>query len=153
MLSTLGFMLDTSAINWILDLRTEGGNWTLRGPTFITDIQLQEMSRAGEDRRSQLLTVALWHLRATVIRPTGIPSMQDDSDFDFAFRYQQEPLSPISNRLVGRIAMAMGKNVGRNFRDALIAQAALDNDLTLVTADRKLASVARRFGTCVEWIS
>jgi hypothetical protein len=40
---TRGFMLDTSAINRVHDWRE--CPWSLRGPLYVTDIQLQEISR------------------------------------------------------------------------------------------------------------
>jgi predicted nucleic acid-binding protein len=51
------------------------------------------------------------------------------------------------------IAAALGSNIEKQFRDALIADAALTGDLTLVTADRKLARVARSFDASVEEIA
>ena len=46
----------------------------------------------------------------------------------------------------------MGPRVERYFPDALIAEAALTSNLTLVTADRRLAKGGRWFGAHVEEI-
>jgi hypothetical protein len=40
---TRGFMLDTSAINRVHD--GLGCEWSLRGPLYVTDIQLQEIAQ------------------------------------------------------------------------------------------------------------
>jgi predicted nucleic acid-binding protein len=48
------------------------------------------------------------------------------------------------------IAASMGQRVEKYFPDALIAEAALTSNLTLVTADRRLAKVGRSFGAHVE---
>jgi len=50
------------------------------------------------------------------------------------------------------IAAALGSRPEKQFRDALIAEGALRNNLALVTADRKLARVAQSFGAYVERI-
>jgi len=51
-----------------------------------------------------------------------------------------------------QIAASMGPRVEKYFPDALIAEAALTSNLTLVTADRPLARVARSFGAHLEEI-
>ena len=109
---TRGFMLDTSAINRIHDWQQ--CPWSLRGPLYVTDIQLQELSHTPDpDRRASLLSLG---------------------------------------RVMPLIAASMGLRVEKYFPDALIAEAALTSNLTLVTADRRLAKVGRSFGAHVEEI-
>jgi predicted nucleic acid-binding protein len=50
------------------------------------------------------------------------------------------------------IAGSLGSRIEKQYPDALIAEASLAGNLTLVTADRKLAKVARSFGAHVEEI-
>lgn len=50
------------------------------------------------------------------------------------------------------LAAALGSRIEKQFCDALIAEATLTGNLTLVTADQKLAKVARAFGARVEQI-
>ena len=61
--------------------------------------------------------------------------------------------------LVGTVAVAalevlfrLNSLVGAKVRGALITEAALTSNLTLVTADRRLAKVGRSFGAHVEEI-
>ena len=55
-------------------------------------------------------------------------------------------------RMMPFIASSIGSKVEKHFPDALIAEAALTSNLTLVTADRRLAKVGRSFGAHVEEI-
>lgn len=149
---TSGFMLDTSAINRIHDWQQ--CPWSLRGPIYVTDIQLLELSRTPDpDRRASLL-VALMSLRPTVVRPRS--RVFDPGFFAFSeffndgFTLGDEDYSLSLGRVMPLISASMGPRVAKYFPDALIAEAALTSNLTLVTADRRLAKISRSFGAHVE---
>jgi predicted nucleic acid-binding protein len=151
---TQGFMLDTCAINRIHDgLNCE---WSLRGPLYVTDIQLQEIAQTRDRGRRESLLQAFFSLRPTVIRPQGL--IFDAEFFGFSAYCAEGSLLPAEDypRPIGRImpfiAAALGSQMEKQFRDALIGEAALRNHLTLVTSDRKLAKVASSFGASVEAI-
>jgi hypothetical protein len=151
---TRGFMLDTSAINRVHD--GLGCEWSLRGPLYVTDIQLQEIAQTrAPDRRTSLLA-AFMSLRPTVVRPRGrvfVPEFFGFSSFftgGFTLADEDYPLS--LGRVMPQIAASMGSRFVKYFPDALIAEAALTSNLTLVTADRRLAKAARSFGAHVEEI-
>ncbi len=151
---TRGFMLDTSAINRIHDWQQ--CPWSLRGPLYVTDIQLQELSHTSDpDRRASLLA-AFMSLQPTVIRPQGRvfnPEFFGFSEyFGGGFTLDDEDYSLSLGRVMPLIAAAMGSRVEKYFPDALIAEAALTSNLTLVTADRRLAKVGRSFGAHIEEI-
>lgn len=151
---TRGFMLDTSAINRIHDAGQ--CEWSLRGPLYVTDIQLQELSQTRNAARRASLIAAFMSLRPTVIRPAGrvfVPEFFGFQDFcgdGFMLGDEDYPLS--LGRVMPHIAASMGQRPERYFPDALIAEAALTSNLTLVTADRRLAKVGRTFGAHVEEI-
>ena len=138
MLFTRGFMLDTSTINWILDQKVSAGDWTLRGPVFVTDVQLLELMQTPLPERRESLAGVLSILRPSVIRPDALASMA----YDFGLGREEETYQRSLGRQAPLMAAALGGRFERNFRDALIAEAALANALTLVTADEGLSSSA-----------
>lgn len=152
---TRGFMLDTSAINRIHD--GMDCEWSLRGPLYVTDIQLQEIGATRDPRRRDSLLRAFVSLRPTVIRPSGLVFVPEYFGFtsycDAGFALTDEDYPRPVGRIMPHIAAALGSRIETQFRDALIAEAALQSGLTLVTADRKLARVARSFGAPVEEIA
>jgi hypothetical protein len=151
---TRGFMLDTSAINRIHD--GMGCEWSLRGALYVTDIQLQEVAQTPDaERRASLLDV-FSSLRLTIIRPLGLTFVPEyfglSSFHDVGRMFSNEDYPRPVGRIVPHIAASIGSKVEKHFPDALIAEAALTKQLTLVTADRKLAKAARGFGGHVEEI-
>jgi hypothetical protein len=151
---TRGFMLDTSAINRIHDWQQ--CEWSLRGPLYVTDIQLQEIARTRDPGRRASLLGAFMSLRPTVLRPRGrvfVPEFFGFPDyFEGGFGMPDEDYGLSLGRAMPLIAASMGRRAERFFPDALIAEAALTSNLTLVTADRRLARVGREFGAHVEEI-
>ncbi len=105
------------------------------------------------------------NLRPNVIRPRDIFQLYDGSgdDFDTGMRlprgaipewyYDSVPLS--FGRIVPLIARRLPANPRKPenvLRDGFIAEAALLGEMTLVTADRKLAAESQLFGLPVELI-
>jgi predicted nucleic acid-binding protein len=159
----MAFLLDTCAINLILDGKVVN-EWSLRGYTFVTDIQFQEILDTRDERRRNFLFQGLLALHATVIRPTDIPQWFDcGQNFDTGERIpttvpvQYDADIPLSfGRFVPLIAQGLSSNRKRPenpLRDAFIAEAALLNGLTLVTADCNLARNAEVWGVRVELIT
>jgi len=160
----MAFMLDTSAINRILD-GAVGNEWPLRGDIFVTDIQLQEILDTPDPNRRDFLFGGLMSLRPNVIRPGDMFQFYDGSgdDFDTGERLPRGPIPewyyasvPLSfGRIVPLIARRLPANRKRPenpLRDGFIAEAALLGGMTLVTADRNLAAEAEIFGVLVELI-
>ena len=147
-------MLDTSAINRIHDWQQ--CPWSLRGPLYVTDIQLQEIAQTRNPDRRTSLMAAFMSLRPTVVRPTS--RVFDPEFFGFSsfsndgFTLTDEDYGLSLGRVMPLIAASIGSRVEKHFPDALIAEAALTSNLTLVTADRRLAKVGRSFGAHVEEI-
>jgi hypothetical protein len=158
----MNFMLDTCVINRILDGQI-GNEWSLRGKNFVTDIQLQEILDTRNAPRRNYLLRGLLALRPGVIRPTELPQMFDGgAGFDTGERFPvgsevwHRDSIPLSfGRVVPVIARALPANRNRPenlLRDGFIAEAALLNEMTLVTADTRLAHSARMLGVEVELI-
>jgi predicted nucleic acid-binding protein len=155
------FMLDTCIVNRILDGEV-GNEWSLRGDIFVTDIQLQEILDTREPSRRNFLLRGLLALRPTVIRPSELPQLYDcGRGFDTGERLPRSMEActasvPLSfGRFVTLIAGRLPANRKRPWnplRDAFIAEAALLNSMTLVTADGRLNDAAAMFGLQVEII-
>lgn len=156
-------MLDTSALNRILDGKV-GNEWPLRGRNFVTDIQLQEVLDTPDENRRQYLLYGLVALQLNIIRPTEMRQLFDvGRNFDTGERFLtgmgtvwHRSSFPLSfGNYVQAIASDLPANKRRPenpLRDGFIAEAALLNRMTLVTADRRLAEIARTFGAAVERI-
>ena len=104
-----------------------------------------------------MLLATLFALKPSVVRHGAPPMCTDDFWFgcDQGCDNQQYLESPglSLGRQVPIMATRLGsgpRKLANRLRDAVIAEAARTNDLTLVTADTKLAEVARSFGVCVE---
>lgn len=158
----MDFMLDTCVINRILD-GLVGNVWSLRGRNFVTDIQLQEILDTKDPARRVYLLHGLIALRPGIIRPTELPQLFDGGEeFDTGERFPMgsevwhRPSMPLSfGRIVPVVAHALPANRKRPanpLRDGFIAETALLNGMTLVTADTRLASAARTLGVNVEII-
>jgi hypothetical protein len=147
MLTTHGFMLDTCTINRIHDGEVTAGEWTLRGPIYITGM-----------RRDSLLSL-LFGLRPSVIG-LGVPpicSRTCQAGYDFAHDDHDylNSCELSQGRMVPVMAAMLGRNPGKlqnRLRDALITESTRANGLILVTSDRRLAIMARSFGLSVEAI-
>jgi hypothetical protein len=127
---TGGFMLDTSAINRIRDgLNCE---WSVRGPLCVTDIRLQEIGATHDPRRRDSLLQAFFSLRPTIIRPSGlrfIPEYFDFSSCDAGFALTDEDYPLPIGRIMPHVAAVLGSRIEKQFRDALIADAALKSKM------------------------
>ncbi len=159
----MNFMLDTCVVNRILDGQI-GNVWSLRGKNFVSDIQLQEVFDTKNVARRDYLLQGLPALRPGVIRPTELPQMFDDgAGFDTGERFPvgsevwHRASIPLSfGRIVPVIAGALPTNRKRTenpLRDGFVAEAALLNDMTPVTADTRLAHSGRMLGADVELIA
>ena len=156
-------MLDTSVLNRIIDGRVDN-EWSLRGRNFVTDIQLQEVLDTSNDGRRRNLVYGLVALDLNIIRPTEMPQLFDvHQHFDTGERFLtgmgtvwHRNAFPLSfGNYVLPIASSLSANKRRPenpLRDGFIAETALLNGMTLVTADEQLTEIARAFGTNVEHV-
>lgn len=133
------YLLDTSAINRILDGEYEIGELPENSEFFITHVQIDEINNTADTNRRARLS-----LMQSQIRPELIPTETLVLDY-----------SRLDNAKLGdgekykRILASLEKLSNRkpnNIRDALIAETALANDYCLITADSDLATVAEQHG-------
>jgi hypothetical protein len=83
----MDFILDSSTINRILDGRVNNW-WSLRGLSFVTDIQLQEILDTPSEARREYLFHGLLALQLNVIRPSELRQLFDcGQNFDTGERF------------------------------------------------------------------
>jgi predicted nucleic acid-binding protein len=148
--SFVGFLLDTSAVIRICDGGADPARWL---PAYIPDIVLSQLAADPDARhRQKLLQVVLGGaqiLRGEEAEPSFGPGIAAD-DYEGAACYQ--PGLSLGRQLP-LIARTIGRKFEKHWPDGFIVQAALMRGLTLVTADRKQAQVARRFGAAVKFMA
>lgn len=139
-----GLMLDTSAISRVCDRHADALALVSDSRCFVTDIQLKELFRTPDVERRERLKETLLELNVRVIRPDVRSGGFYDGDVGAV-----RPLG----RLWPVIAANQKGRFKRNIHDSLIAETARIHGLTLVTADKGLAAVARKFGVSVSLIA
>jgi len=129
----------------------------------VTDIQLQEILDTRCPGRRDFLLQGLFALRPIVIRPSELPQLYDcGQEFDTGERFPRSMAvvtasMPLSfGNFVPLIANGLPANQKRPWnplRDGFIAETALLNGMTLVTADERLSEAAAMFGLRVELVT
>jgi hypothetical protein len=83
----MDFFLDTCVINRILDGHVNNW-WSMRGLSFVTDTQLQELLDTRNEARREYLFRGLLALRLNVIRPSEMRQLFDcGQNFDTGERF------------------------------------------------------------------
>ena len=130
------YVVDTNIINWLIDGTINSAALPCDGEFVATHIQIDEINRTSdEDRRARLFLA----LTATIRELSPAESaVMDISRFDWCKMGDGVIYASIKNELDA-------KNGGRpsNIRDALIAEVAIVNGFTLLTADADLAEAAK----------
>src|SRR5947209_5918134 len=130
------YVVDTNLINWLIDGKIDRSALPSDGEFVATHIQVDEINRTSdEDRRARLSLILISTIRELL--PTE-SMVWDISRFDWCKMGDGVVYTSIKNELDA-------KNGGRrsNIHDALIAEVAIVNGFTLLTADADLAEAAR----------
>ncbi|MGQ0723216.1 MAG: PIN domain-containing protein [Candidatus Eiseniibacteriota bacterium] len=133
------YVLDTNIFNWLVDKLVDHSELPTDGDLVVTHLQVDEVSRiSDEDRRARVfLTLACV---ITGVLPTE-SAICDVSRLDHCKLGDGAIYTSVKSALDAR----NGRQAA-NTADALIAEVALANDFTLLTADRDLAEVADAHG-------
>lgn len=136
------YVVDTSIVNWLIDGNIDKTALPSDGEFVATHIQIDEINRTSdEERRARLYLTLASSLSGLLQTETTVP---DVSRFDFSKLGDGVIYTSIKNQLD-----AMNGGKPSNIRDALIAEVAIANSHTLLTADRGLARVAGDHGGMV----
>lgn len=133
------YIVDTCVFNWLTDGLIKRENLPADGGFAITHIQVDEINKtADEDRRARLiLTQVSLHCR---LIPTHT-FLFDISRLGHARLGDGKLYSSIKNALD-----KLNRKKKNNNRDALIAEAAIQNGFTLLTADEDLKTAIEQLG-------
>jgi predicted nucleic acid-binding protein len=143
------YVVDTCAINRIADELFDPDSELPAGSEFyITHVQYDELNNVPDkdkERRAQLSLVT------AKLRPKLIPT--ESTAWDVT-RWDQAKLGEGATYNDVRAALdARNRRKANNPQDALIAESALKNGWTLLTADRDLADVVEDRGGTVHFIA
>jgi rRNA-processing protein FCF1 len=136
---TTKYVVDTCVFNWLADSLVEKSALPSDGGFAITHIQMDEINKTkDEERRARLLLVqASLHCK---LLPTQTLVL-DVSRIDHAKMGDGKLFTSLRSEL--DIRNGKKKN---NVRDALIAEVAIANGFTLLTADEDLKSATEKHG-------
>jgi predicted nucleic acid-binding protein len=128
------YVVDTNIINWLIDKKIDSSELPRDGELVATHIQIDEINRTSdEDRRARLFITVASTIRELLPTETTVA---DVSRFDWCKMGDGDVYTSIKSQLD-----AVNRGRPSNIRDALIAEVAVVNGFTLLTADRDLAMV------------
>ena len=140
------YLVDTNIINWLIDGRVEHEALPSDGELVATHIQIDEINRtSNEDRRARLVLTLMSTIRELLPTETTILGVS---------RLAWCKLG--NGTIYESIKEALDARNGRrssNIHDAPIAEVAIVNRFTLLTADTDLAQITREHGGAVLHIS
>lgn len=140
------YILDTCIFNRLADEKIHLSDISTDGTFVATHIQLDELRATPmgfQNRRDQLIAAF------NGVRPHLVPTQSfcfDVSRFDSAKWSDGQLFNSLKARLDTK------KKKANNTQDALIAEVAIVQKITLVTSDNDLAEAAREHGAKVVWI-
>lgn len=138
-LTAMSYVLDTNIFNRLLDGRLNAEQLPRDGAYLATHVQIDEINRTKDAE----LRAALF-LMFTEVRPELVPTESFVADVS---RLGYGKLS--DGVRFGKLKQdldALNKSKANNANDVLIAEVAIANNFTLLTADRDLAAVVKNHG-------
>ena len=131
------YVLDTNIINWLVDEIIKPADLPVDGEFVASHILVDELNRTSDKERRAQLLITLVSIRCELIQT-------ETTIWDIS-RWGQSKLGygEIYNSIKTQLDEKNGGGHS-NLHDALIAEVAIVNEFTLLTADRDLADVARK---------
>ena len=130
------YVMDTNIVNWLLDGKIDRAALPADGEFVGTHIQIDEINRTSdEDRRARLVLTLTSTIRELLPTETTVV---DVSGLDWCKLGDVVIYTSIRNQLDAKNGGSRG-----NIHDALIAEVAIVNEFTLLTADADLSEIAR----------
>jgi predicted nucleic acid-binding protein len=133
------YVVDTCVFNWLADGTLNRGALPHDGDFAISHIQLDEINDTDDKERRARLLLMLASLNCKLIDTPAF--VFDVSRYDFARWSDGELFTSLKSEMDG-----LNGNKKNNARDALIAETAIVNGFTLLTADRDLKLVTEQHG-------
>jgi hypothetical protein len=140
------YVVDTNIFNKLVDGLIGIEDLPSNGPYLATHIQIDEINNTKDSDRRALL-----FLKFAELRPQVIPTESFVWDVS---RWDQGKWSDgVLFEALKHDLDVLNKSKSNNARDILIAEVAITNGYTLVTADRDLADIAKKHGCKVAYFS
>lgn len=142
----MAYVVDTNIFNKLIDGRISIDELPSDAPYIATHVQIDELNNTKDkdgERRAQLF------LMFAEMCPQLVPT--ESAVWDVS-RWDQAKWS--DGVLFEKIKIgldALNKSKANNIKDALIAEVAISNGFTLLTADRDLAKATQNIGGKVEF--
>ncbi|HZQ18827.1 MAG TPA: PIN domain-containing protein [Terriglobales bacterium] len=133
------YVVDTSIFNWLTDGRITKNELPSDAGFAITHIQVEEINKTQDQERRARLAITQAHLHPRLLPTESF--VYDVSRFDHA-KWSDGKLC---GSLKTELDVLNGKR-RNNIRDALIAEVAIANGLTLLTADADLRTATEKHG-------
>lgn len=142
----MNYLVDTNIINWLIDGKISNSEMPGDGKFIATHIQIDEINKTSdEERRARLFLTLASSLSGLAQTETTVA---DVSRFDFCKVGDGAIYTSLRAKLD-----AMNGGRPSNIRDALIAEVAIINGYTLLTADKDLAQATNKHGGMVQLFS
>lgn len=141
----MNYVLDTNIFNRVLDLKFLLSELPIGSSFVATQVQLEELRQTSDPERRNALIDTFENIAPELVPPTFALDIAGagldqgsfrQSDSATKFHADLEAIKPKFN----------------NWHDALIAEVAILYGCGLVTADRVLATVAKRYGISVHLV-
>lgn len=134
------YVVDTCIFNWLTDRKIAIDALPSPARFVITHVQMDEINKTKDEERRVRLFLTLTKLNCELVATNTF--LWDISRFDLAKWGNGE----IYEKLKGDLDALNGGKRGNNIRDALIAEVAIANGYTLLTADKDLKEVCEAHG-------
>jgi rRNA-processing protein FCF1 len=139
MKNRIRYVVDTSVFNWLADSRIETSALPSDGGFAITHIQVDEINKTKDEERRARLSLVQASLYCKLLPTQSL--VLDVSRLDHAKMSDGKLYTLLKSELD-----ALNGNKHNNARDALIAEVAIANRYTLLTADEDLKSATEKHG-------
>jgi predicted nucleic acid-binding protein len=138
----MGYMLDTNIFGWLIASKLKVEDLP-KGDYFVTHVQVEELSAAGDKETRAQLAIIQASLRPHMVNTeTAVAGMTRASVANSSDGVLFEKL---------RTALdALNKFKANNTMDALIGEVGIVHGYVLLTADKHLARVVRQHGGKVQ---
>lgn len=142
----MSYVVDTNIITWLIEGKIKFDDLPMDGEYLATYVQVEELNRTKDEERRRRLLLAFATLRPRITHT-------ETADWGVApLGYFKLGEGPNYARLKDALDKKNNSKSNNKF-DALIAEVALVNEYTLITADSQLAEVMRELGGKVRQIA
>lgn len=135
----MSYVVDTNIFNRLVDGVIRSEDLPSEGPCIATHVQIDEINNTKDSERRACLFLMFAELRPQMVHTESL--VWDVSRWD-----QGKWSDGVLFEKLKKELDSLNKSKVNNVQDVLIAEVAIVNEFTLVTADRHLATVVQNLG-------